>query len=270
MEDWILTDIVPVTFGRHGGKRWRRALTYEHARASPVVPVVIGELPQSVVSLPLGFVQNAAGLTLVAILGLKPAENLLVGPEGKWLGTHVPTMLRTYPFSIVALEQARELLCVDEESGLVGDWTDGETFFDGEGQPSAAIAKVLNYLQQVSASHRLTSAACDQLSRCGVVEPWPIVLRSEQGTENIQGLYRINEGALNGLSDEQFLSLRARGALQIAYSQLLSMQHLEALDNFGRRRAQASAAAQKLTGAKSGELDLEFLNQDPSLDFSRF
>lgn len=261
---------MPVTFGRHGARRWRRAATYEHAKSLAVVPIVVGELPLSTLSLAHAFVREAAGLTLVAILGLKPAENFLVSSHGRWFGTHVPTMLRTYPFSIVALEQQRELLCVDEGSGLVGDWADGETFFDGEGQPSAATAKVLNYLQQVSASHRVTLAACDQLSRCGVVEPWPIMLQSEQGTENIQGLYRINEGAFNGLTDEQFLSLRARGALQIAYSQLLSMQHLPALDNFGRMRAQASAAAEKFTGAKSGELDLEFLNQDPSLDFSRF
>ena len=47
----------------------------------------------------------------------------------------------------------------------------------------------------------------------------------------------------------------------------MSMQHLSALGQLAAARAEA--AARKLPVNEAGELDLEFMNDGPMLDFSR-
>ena len=75
----------------------------------------------------------------------------------------------------------------------------------------------------------------------------------------------MDEAALNALAGEAFLQLRHSGALVLAYTQLLSMQHLKVLGVLAQ--AHAKAAASKLPVTPSGDLDLSFLGGD-TLRFS--
>ena len=67
----------------------------------------------------------------------------------------------------------------------------------------------------------------------------------------MEGLYRIDEAALNALPDDAFLSLRKPGALPLAYAQLMSMSQFGKLQQAAVVKAkmmdqlQAQAASQK-------------------------
>jgi hypothetical protein len=76
------------------------------------------------------------------------------------------------------------------------------------------------------------------LAQAGVIKPWPITIKSEQGDRTVSGLYCFDEAALNALSNEDFLKLRASPALPIAYAQLLSMGQLGVFENLARIQAQ--------------------------------
>ncbi len=96
-----------------------------------------------------------------------------------------------------------------------------------------------------------------------LIQPWPIKLQTTAGEQAVEGLFRIDEAALNQLPAEALIELRNTGALLCAYCQLLSMQHLQTLGQLAAARAQAQAAL--LT--QNGELDLSFLNGSETLKF---
>ncbi len=259
--------ITPISRDVHGAKRWKRYNGYKFAALDVVVPLVITELPRAALALPIGFVAQGDDLMPAAIMGIARGENLLVALDGRWGGAYVPAVFRGYPFVLASAGDDREVLCIVEDSGLLTDNSDGEPFFDEKGNPSQPVADIVSFLQQVSIARKLTHRVCAVLKENGLIEPWPIVINAPSGDQNLEGLYRINEAALNTLPGEALLKVREAGGLPVAYCQLMSMQNLTMLGRLAAARAEA--AAHKLPVNEAGELDLEFMNDGPMLDFSR-
>ncbi|NKN32889.1 SapC family protein [Marichromatium bheemlicum] len=238
--------LVALSRERHAGQRWKRYDSYAFAGASALVDVVAAELPKAVLSLPLAFVRQGDAFTLNAVLGLAPGRNLCVTREGRWVGGgYVPAALRGYPFRLAHVEGDQLVLCIDEDSGLLTEGEEGEALFDEAGEPAAAITKVLEFLQQVEANRQVTVRACAALAEAGLIVPWAIKLQGEEGEREIEGLFRVDEAALNQLDAETLGGLRASGALSMAYCQLLSMQHLHRLGQLAKAHAQRDEAAAK-------------------------
>ena len=116
---------------------------------------------------------------------------------------------------------------------------------------------------------------CALLAQEGLIEPWPITLKSdqadkgdqaeqggqgEQTEQTLQGLYRVSEAKFNALGAEALHRLHQAGALPLIYCQLLSMQHLPLLgklaDIHAKARAHVEAHAQAQANAP---LDFEQL-----------
>ena len=139
-----------------------------------------------------------------------------------------------------------------------------------KGSMTESVKAVLHFLQQVQANRAVTERACAALQAEGLIQPWPVTLKSGQGEKTVQGLYRIDEDRLNGLGAEALQRLQQAGALSVAYCQLLSMQHLQMLGQLAAAHANANAQAQSqqaLPTTPSGEIDLEFLNHGGTLSF---
>ena len=95
---------------------------------------------------------------------------------------------------------------------------------------------------------------------CTVNKPFSIIWNGNPRL--IAGLYRVDEAVLNTLTGDALVELRDIGALQAAYCQLLSMQHLPRLGELVQTQAKAG-----MPSTPSGELDLEFLNQGGTIKF---
>ena len=254
---------------RHARQRWQRYSAYTFAAADSVVPLAAAELPKAVMSLPVGFIEQAGGFVPVAVLGLQPGKNLFVAPDGRWAGHYIPAAFRSYPFRLASTEDGRQVLCIDEDSGLVTGGPAGENFFTEDGKPVQAVLDILNFLNRVEQSRLATVAACAVLQKHNLIRAWPVTLKTDTGEQKIAGLFQIDEAALNQVSGEALLEVRQAGALPLAYCQLLSMQHLPLLG--GLIEAHAKAAAQALVAqriAPDGNLDLEFLNQNGTISFA--
>jgi len=255
----------PITREHHGAKRWLRPASYAFARADTTIPLIATELPQAALVMPVGFVGQGEDLVPVALVGLTPGQNLFVSSDDKWQTHFVPTTYRFHPFALLPSGQGSEVLCIDEDSGLVTDGPEGELFFGDDGEPSKFVADIFTSLQEISTQRLATRSACALLKVHGLIEPWPIAIQGLSGDRQVDGLYCISEEALDALSDEAFLELRAARGLTVAFCQLLSMQHLPGLTQMAAARAAAA-----MPTAKPAAPGSQMLDDDRPLDFSKF
>lgn len=255
-----------VSRDRHTNQRWLRYDTYSFAAKNAVVPVVAAELPKAMMAFPLAFVNENEAFMPVAVLSLETEQNLFVAPDGRWIGSYVPSAFRAHPFRLIPSDTGELVLCVDEDSGLLVEGDTGECFFDEAGEVAEPTKQVLDFLSTIASNRQVTNSACAALSHAGVIKPWEITLKTDTGERKLAGLHQIDEAALNALSAEAFETLRQAGALPIAYCQMLSMQHLAGLGKLAEARAKHRGEAERIL--KSSFIDL---NQgDIDIDWSQF
>ncbi len=176
-----MNKLTPVTHERHAGRKWPRFKDFSFASKMTTLPVAGVELVQAAMAMPLAFVSGR--YSLVAVLSLMPDRNMLVGPDGRWLGAHVPLVLRAYPFRMVEqVEAGKVVLCVDEAGGLLPEGsTIGEDFFDKDGNLSPALKAMREYLAPVETNLLATDKAVAALAETGVIVPWPINVKTDCG-----------------------------------------------------------------------------------------
>jgi hypothetical protein len=248
-----------------GNKRWLRYSSYAHAEREAVMPLSAAEMPKALLSLPVGFIRQGESYVPAAVLNLQQGKNLFVAPNGTWAGRYIPAAFRSYPFVLARTEDGQRVLCIDEDSGLIGDGPDGEAFFDETGEPAKAIRDVMDFLTQLEQSRLATAATCEVLARHELLQPWPITIQGDSGEQKVEGLFRIDEAKLNALSAEALQEVRDAGGLTMAYCQLLSMQQLPALGQLAQAHAKA---AQQVAAPPPRELDLDFLSKSETISFS--
>lgn len=265
-----MPNIQAITRERHGARRWRRYANYAFAAGDALSPLVVQELPKAMPALPVGFLAADGGAFMpVAVQGLKPGKNLFVARDGRWAAGYVPAAYRCYPFLLANTDDGKQVLSIDEDSGLLSD-TEGELFFGEDGQPSNAIGDVLKFLNQVAASRQGTRRICAALQKHDLIQPWPIKIQGAEGEQSVEGLYRIDEAAMNRLPADAFVELRDAGGLALAYCQLLSMQHLPLLGKLVEAHAKAEAKAAQFVPELGKDLDLSFLSDGGTLNFDGF
>lgn len=228
------------------------------------VPLAVHEVMAAATSLPIGFTTDGDHYRLAAILGLRSGENLFLNSDGSWAGTYIPASLLSFPFALYPQGQ-REVLCIDEQSGLISEQLDGELFFDDAGGLAPLIANLAHFLQSFMASMRATVRICNLLAERGLIAPWPLVIQGLSEDQQLKGLYCINEAALSKLSDVAFIELRSEAALPLIYGQLMSMANMQRLGDIASLKwkvAQGPSTSSELPR----ELDLEFLNNLRSID----
>jgi len=202
---------------------------YHHTREQLVAPILLAELPKLVQHFMLGFMPQGQGFTAVALLGVEQRQNLYVHADGRWLGNYVPASLRGYPFTLLPDEQGQRVLCIDADQ-LIDAADVGQPLFDDNGQPSATVAKQLDFQQHCEANRQPTQQAVDALQQAGVLQPWPLEISRGEGEtpKKIEGLYRIDEKALNTLDAETYATLQG-APMALVHAQLFSAHQLSQL-----------------------------------------
>lgn len=235
-----MTEWIPINRQRHQHQRWRPRHNYLHSSGQSLVPVLLGELGQLMSGYTLAFSEREDHYVAVAVLGLGQAEHFYIGPDGQWLADYVPANLRAHPFQLLKAGEGKHALCID--AAHISDEEALPVIFNEDGQMSDSIQEMLTLLQHVEQQCQVTQRACEQLQAKQLIEPWPLTLANEKSQttakettdsgvvkKTVQGLYRINETALNALSGEDLAELRKSGALALAYAQLLSTPQVHQL-----------------------------------------
>jgi hypothetical protein len=255
--------IVALSSESHVRYRWTKYSNYSFVAEEAVLPLVAAELSKSIMSLPVAFIRQGEQYELVALLGLETGKNLFVSQDGRWIGQYVPAAARSYPFMLARNEKQEFVLCFDEQSGLINDSVDGESLFTEESKPSQGVEQILSFLDQIEQSRQATVTACAALEKQACIVPWNITLKTAEGERKIEGLFQIDEAALNALDAEAFIELRKAGAIIVAYCQLLSMQHLPVLGQLAEVRLPPVPVSEN-----GKDLDLSFLSDGGVFNFS--
>lgn len=232
-----MSNYIPVSSDLHRHHFWRPPTDRRYVARQSVIHLGKPEVPIAGLTLPLAILPTGdGGYGIVAILGIEQNENLYVAADGKWIGRYEPTVLRGYPFAMLPTQDGELVLCVDSESELITTVPNGHPIFDAENKPTAETSAIIQGLARSYHERLATRAVCAQLSGLGLIKPWPITLTTNHGERRIEGLFHVDETALNALDDEQFLSLRRSGALLLAYCQLLSTHNLNILVQLANHR----------------------------------
>lgn len=230
--------LIPISKETHVDKSWTRFKSYQFAAKDNLAPLVGAEVVKAVLAFPMAFIKQGNNFKLVVLLSLTPGQNMFVAPNGQWLGGYVPSALRGYPFRLARAEGRDDLiLCVDEDSGLISD-TEGEPFFDEQGQLAKPVKDVMDFLSQIEQNRIVTQQAVSALAEARVITEWNLKVKVGEEEKPVTGLYMIDEAKLNNLEDEQFLKLRKTGALPIAYAQLLSMGNIQIFERLAKLHQQ--------------------------------
>jgi hypothetical protein len=256
MSEWVA-----LSRTTHAEMHWRPRDGYRFTAYQQIIPVLVAELAKLIPHYALGFIQQGESYQPVALTGLGGEKNLYLNHDGRWLANYVPSILRGYPFSLARVENDQQVLFVERESLL--EEGVGEPLFDEQGNLAERLRQTLSFLSQREQNRQATHAACRALADKGLIEPWPLQGRGEgQEPFKVEGLYRIDETALNQLEAGAFSALRVHGALSLAYAQLLSMSQLSQL----AERAKYHAKLQS-TQSTSGSLNSLFDGGDDELIF---
>lgn len=256
---------MPIDAGRHPHGGWLPYPDYRFAATDALVPVSLEEVPHVIKGVPLAFRRLDGGrYQLVAVQALTGGLNLCVAPDGRWLTGYVPALYRGYPFRLLPSEDRRHWrLGVAADSGL---WLDdargqGERCFTEAGEESPALQRIRTFLETLARSRGLAVRAVEALAGESLIQPWALKVQDEhEQTRPVEGLYRIDEAALNALPGERLAALRDSGALSLAYAQLFSQHRLSQLAQLYRLRHTAMPPDDSLDGwfAEDDEIQLDF------------
>lgn len=230
-----MPNFVPVNQKAHQASGFEKYSHYAHAEGDALAPVLISEIGKLIPSMPLAFYKNEQmeHYQLVALQGLTPGNNLFLGPKKQWLGSYIPACYRGYPFRLFAVEgKAEKVLCIDQDSPSFHAQAeaDDQCLFNADGQPSEFVIRIRDFLTLLDKDTYQTQQRVDLLAEYGLITPWHIRHDGKsESQEPLQGLHHIKEAALKDLSPEQLKILVLRGALPLAYGQLLSEQRVESL-----------------------------------------
>src|SRR5690554_3528922 len=232
----------------HAG--WKPASRMMFASSDMTVPVLLEELPHLIAAVPLIFSRVNERYELHALLSPEPGRNLFVSPDGRWLTGYIPAHYRAHPFrSVPHPETGKMTLCVEQDSGQMVDdaLAAGATpFFNSDGTPSEALARVLEILQAMERGRLMTQAAVDALAEEGLLVPFKLKVQagdSEQTQREVSGLYTLDEKALRALKGDALERLRDVNALPLAYAQLMAQHRIQGFNKLYELHKSAPGAA---------------------------
>jgi hypothetical protein len=231
----------PISSEKHANSKWRRFANYSFAASEGAAPIVAAEITKAVPVMPLVFIEQGGKFELSALLSVVPGQNMFVAPDGRWLSTFIPSSIRSYPFRLVTPQGSEQsILCIEEGCVVSADNPlPGEPLFGADGKVGPTIQQALDFLTSLERNRIVTALAVSSLAQAGIIKPWPITIKNDQGeTRPVNGLNSIDEATLNALPNEDFIKLRATGALPIAYAQLLSMSQLGVFEHLARLQGQ--------------------------------
>lgn len=158
----------------------------------------------------------------VALLGLKPGQNLFLQPQG-WQAGYVPLSMQRQPFLIGFQQQVENgvpqqvpVVCIDLEHPRVSQ-TEGEPVFLPDGGNSPLLLQATAVLQQIQHGHQQNQAFCQTLAELELLQSTTLELSYHGAVHKLTGLHSVATDKLNKLTAEQLQLLQHQGYLQALY-----------------------------------------------------
>ena len=228
-------NIVPLNSDNHLNLLISESQDYSRFVDQNLIPVVFHEFHHLATEFPLVFVKNSetGQFIPVAMMGIKNNLNLYC-QTNDWPAPVRPRGFNNAPLSLVKTNQDGDnvLVCIDTSSPLVTDpGESAQRVFNDNKEQSDYLQKRTQALLEMAAFSEQTNNICQLLASKGLFSVKQLTVKLAQSEQpiNIDGVYVVDEQALNQLSNDEFLSLKENGLLPLIYAHLLSLQQIPRL-----------------------------------------
>ncbi|MCL1138944.1 SapC family protein [Shewanella pneumatophori] len=228
-----MANIVPLNSTAHLNSLVKESKDYSRFKNQSLIPVVAQEFATLANEFPIVFVKNSESgqFTPIAMMGIKTDENLYCQTE-TWTSSVTPLAFSKAPLSLMKTsEESEELMVfVDEDSELLNT-TKGNRLFDDAGEQSEYLKQRSNALLDLAGFTQQTSAITKYLAELKLLTPKQLTVKLSKNSEdvNINGIYIVDEKALNELKDEDFIAIKNKGLLPLIYAHLTSLHQIARL-----------------------------------------
>ena len=161
-------------------------------------------------------------------MGLNEGVNVFVDAEGKLIGdTYVPAYIRRYPFMLARTRpDSDELsLCFDRDSGLVGDYEEGNALFQ-DGKPSETTNAILKFCEDFETSAQRTNAFVGDLVKEDLLIDGEVSISSSTGQATpfiYRGFRMVSEEKIRNLRGDELRRMNQSGMLPLIMAHLFSL-----------------------------------------------
>lgn len=220
---------------------------YAFVATTHVVPLTVTEFSPAALSYPVIFVGDAR--QPVAVMGLRPGENLFVDAAGTFKAeAYIPAYIRRYPFVFANDEvQKRLILCVDRAAPFIVEGGQAPLFENGE--PSAYTQQAMEFCNNFETERQRTDGFVQLLKDLDLLAVREAVFtpRNPDGSpgepQKIAEYFAVSEDRLKALPAEKLVELRDNGALGQIYAHLVSLLGWDRLIALAFERAAKMPAA---------------------------
>lgn len=226
----------PLSSNVHGNFKTRAADSAPFLAHAHAVPITVDEFVSAQRYYPIVFSVGDNPVPL-ALMGLNEGVNVFVDGEGKLLGEcYVPAYIRRYPFMLARLRpEADELsLCFDSQSGLVGDFEEGQPLFDN-GQPSETTNAILKFCEEFELSAQRTNAFMKELTESDLLIDGEVSIQPSDSTQPFlyRGFRMVDENKMRELRGDTLRKMNQNGMLQLVMAHLFSLPTIREI--FGKQ-----------------------------------
>ena len=226
----------PLSSNAHGNFKTRAADSAPFLAKAHAVPITVDEFVSAQRYYPIVFSVGENPVPL-ALMGLNEGVNVFVDGDGKLLGEcYVPAYIRRYPFMLARLRpEADELsLCFDSQSGLVGDFEEGQPLF-ADGQPSETTNAILKFCEEFELSAQRTNAFMKELTESDLLIDGEVSIQPSDSTQPFlyRGFRMVDENKMRELRGDTLRKMNQNGMLQLVMAHLFSLPTIREI--FGKQ-----------------------------------
>ncbi len=214
---------------------------FAFAAAAHILPLQVSEFGLAALSYPVIFAGEQKAP--MAILGIRPGENLFISAEGRFEeNAYIPGFMRRYPFVLAGGEgQDQQLIvCIDRDAPMLAEGGEIPLFVDG--QLSSFAQNAVEFCSNFETERRRTDLFVAKLRDLDLFEPKAATFtpRLADGTQGepiqVADYFAVSEERLNKLSDTDLRELHVTGALRQISAHLISMFNWERLIGRAQKR----------------------------------
>lgn len=224
--------VVALSDKGHADWRVQAENNYKFAEQANAVLITAIEFALVASEYPIVFVEQGGNIQPVALLGLKPGQNLYINDKHAWDANYIPAYVRRYPF-ILAGDQNKVdttyTVCIDESfAGF--NRKSGEPLFAEKGKFSPYLERVIAFLKDFQAQGLATEAFCKKLKKLDLLEPMQANISSEKGEDfSVAGFMIISMDRLKARKPLEVMDLVKSDEMGLIYRHISSMSNFKKL-----------------------------------------
>lgn len=231
---------VVVPNAQSGAWRLKHEINLLFARQTAYVPLALDEIVVASRFYPVCFLEHVR--FPVAMLGLKPGQNLFVDEAGRWAkDAYVPAYVRRYPFILVESGPQRLTLALENDKAVL-DPEAGWPLFEGE-TPSGRGLAAFEFCRSYLAGLEAAASWADDLRKADLLVDRRVAL-STAGAPSaaVEGFKTVDPEKLAGVGGDTLSAWARRGWLGPVFAHVDSKDHW--LKLFALSRAEGDQPAE--------------------------